>query len=115
MIIVVIDLNKFYNDILNKGFSNFLNEHLNEKFSVFLKHFEKKESDIEKWLSGKEIVVSLNKKDLIKQSQIDDLENRINSEKCEFKVSLNKISCLDEQENDISELLGQLKDKLSLL
>ncbi|RNA14322.1 tRNA modification GTPase mitochondrial [Brachionus plicatilis] len=115
VIIVVIDLNKFYNDILNKGFSNFLNEHLNEKFSVFLKYFEKKESDIEKWLSGKEIVVSLNKKDLIKQSQIDDLENRINSEKCEFKVSLNKISCLDEQENDISELLDQLKDKLSLL
>lgn len=112
---MVVDLKKFYNDILNKGLSSFLNDHLTQKFSVFKNLFKKNELNLFKWLCGKEILVSLNKKDLILQSEMNELEKRIIVEKSDLKISLNKISCLDEQENDISELLNQLKEKLSEL
>lgn len=115
MLLLVVDLKNFYHHILNKGISNFLEEHLKQKFSVFSKFFKKTELDVVKWLSGKEIIVALNKKDLIEHDQMIELENRINLEKSELKVSLNRISCLDEQESDISELLDQLREKLSQL
>lgn len=112
---MVIDLKKFYADILSKGLSGFINEHLNQKFSVFKIFFQKNELNLVKWLSGKEILVSLNKKDLILHSEMNELEKRIIFEKSDLKITVNKISCLDEQENDISELLDQLKKKLSEL
>lgn len=109
VLIIVIDVNRYFDLIIKNGFENFLNEHMNEKFGMgnFLDKM-----DFIKSLNNKEIIVSLNKKDLLNESQLMELNQTIQNFNLEKNFVLNKISCINEQENDIMELLNHLKDKL---
>lgn len=60
----------------------------------------------------KEIIISLNKKDLLTESQRIELEKELKLFKTDKNITLNKISCINEEENDIMDLLDNLKDKL---
>ncbi|CAF0713501.1 unnamed protein product [Brachionus calyciflorus] len=115
VLIIVIDVNQHLDSIMKKGFVNFLNDHLEEKFGSYVKSLRNEDTSFgfQKWLNGKEIIISLNKKDLLNQTQLSELNEKLNLNG--EQISLNRISCINENNNDIDELLNQLKSKVSNL
>lgn len=91
---------------------SFLKDHLNDQLNL-----NNGELELEKWTAGKEIIISLNKKDLLDETKSDLLNKKLNlNEKfLNGSLSVNKISCIDDRKNEIYELLDQLKGKVSNL
>ena len=104
----MIDVKRYFDVIIKNGLKKFIDEHLNEKFGM--NQLDK--NDFIKVINDKEIIVSLNKKDLLTESQKIKLEKELQLVKTEKNITLNKISCISDQENDIMDLLNQLRDKL---
>lgn len=111
----MIDANEHFNSIDQKGFEQFLLDHLNEQLN--LKMLQKESDfDFKTWLSKKEILISLNKKDLLDSEKLKILNKKLEN-LSEFlrKLSINKISSISDEKNEIDELLDQLKEKVSNL
>lgn len=113
IIIVVVDTKANIQSVKDEGMEKFINKHIKEQLEVNL---EKPKSTIEfdEWISNKEIIISMNKKDLLNDNELNILNN--GSMNCGGKYfSVNKISCVDHlvEQDDIDELLKDLKIKVS--
>ena len=85
---------------------SFLKTHLqNDLNMTFRKNND--EVTFDEWLASRQVILSLNKKDLIDASQIETLNSRLSQ--CDLEI--NQISSInnDQERNDINDLLRQLK------
>ncbi len=85
---------------------SFLKTHLqNDLNMTFSKNSD--EVTFDEWLASRQVILSLNKKDLIDASQIETLNSRLSQ--CD--IDINQISSInnDQERNDINDLLRQLK------
>ena len=86
---------------------SFLKTHLqNDLNMTFSKNND--EVTFDEWLASRQVILSLNKKDLIDASQIETLNSR-SATQCDIEI--NQISSIndDQERNDINDLLRQLK------
>jgi hypothetical protein len=91
------------------GFEAFIHKHLSSELNM-------ESSDMSSILNAKELIVSLNKRDLLDSGQLNDLDSMISkTDKTALgkKVSVNMISCLNPY--DLDALLNQLKSKIENL
>lgn len=95
LIIVLVDMKAHYESIVRDGMEQFLSYHLN---------------DMTLDLRDKQILVSLNKIDLLDEKERDTLTNEC---KRNSKLVINRISC--NNLDSIGELLDQVKTKAQTL
>lgn len=93
--------------------TEFINKHIKEQLEVNLEQ-SKSTKEFDEWLSNKEIIISMNKKDLLTDEELSTLSN-MSKNSGENYFSINKISCVDHltEQDDIDELLNDLKVKVS--
>jgi hypothetical protein len=88
--------------------------HLNE-----LNINQNSDKSFEQWIANKNIIISLNKKDLIENRMLKLLDEKLNkfNQNCKTNMEINKISCVNNnvELNEIDELSCQLKNKLEKL
>lgn len=115
---MVIDLKEHLEHVLKLGIYEFLRVHLNEQLRLNF-CVENENDSFEKWALDRQIIVSLNKKDLINEESIRLLDKKLifNDSKLSEHIMINKISSIDDDDkiNDINGLLQQLKQKVSNL
>ena len=109
LLIVVIDVNKYFNQI-NTGIDIFIKNHI--KF-ILDNQLNNHTDDYDKLLQHKKIIITLNKKDLLNKMQLKVLDDLL-----EFygdkTFSISKIECGNAQ-SDLSNLLNDMKKSLSKL
>jgi hypothetical protein len=114
ILLIVIDLNENYEKIIEQGIYDFLKMHLNE-----LNINKNSKKNFEEWIANKDIIISMNKKDLIENHKNKKLNEKLNEFTKNFKTSMhiNRISCVNNDVfvNDLNELSDQLKNKLEKL
>ena len=105
VLLILIDLKEHISDILAMGLYEFLHKHLKNDLNISFTSFDQ-------WLRGKNVIVSLNKKDLVDANSLDLLEKKLDS-----PLLVNKISSInsDDKINDIKDLLKQLRKVLGSL
>jgi GTPase involved in cell partitioning and DNA repair len=106
----VIDLKENLNTLLKMDIRSFLKTHLqNDLNMTFSKNNERVTFD--EWLTSKQVILSLNKKDLIDASQIERLSQLLAEKQPQCDIKINQISSIndDQERNDIKDLLGHLK------
>lgn len=94
---------------------HFLKTHIKEQIYLTDKTVEK-DNEFNSWLEKKDIIISLNKKDLLSVEELNFLDGNYKMEK-EKKFQINKISCINDDTNqdDIKELLNDLSGKVGEL
>ena len=92
------------------GIRSFVEFHLKHDLKVSLS-----DANFDEWLASRQVLVSLNKKDLIESCHLKTLEKLVDKQNERFSV--NQISSInnDSNRNDINNLLKQLKTKLDKL
>ena len=109
--VILVDLSAHYASLQTQGLQKFIEKHLATELSV-------NSSDIHSILCDKELVISLNKRDLLDSSQLEtlgELLNRTETIGSVEKATVNVISCKNATVNDLNPLLDQLKLKIESL
>ena len=111
ILLILIDLKEHLHKILNFGLEDFLLDHLKNDLKIGIPN------SLDDWLRNKNVIVSLNKKDLIDEASMRKLQTQLDSIKSLKSITVNKISSINgnDKQNDISDLLKQLKGVLANL
>jgi 50S ribosomal subunit-associated GTPase HflX len=113
VLLVVIDLNEHLKSMNQHGIDYFVREHLKELLG-FAQNSEN-ESVLNSIIKNKQVLVALNKIDLISANEEIELFESLLKIYKEKGIILTRISCIDDSRANISELLNQMKIKLATL
>lgn len=98
ILILVVDVKTHFGQLVQSGLEEFLDHHLREVLKIDL-------------TTQKEVLVAFNKSDLLDLQQLE-VFNQIGLDKCEKYGSICKISCV---QDNLDELLDRLGNKLKHL
>lgn len=107
----MVDIKKYLNQIIQYRLNDFIRGHLKEMLDLKLNDIQ---VNLDEWIQTKEIIFSLNKKDLLTKIESDLLNKEIQESECLKNVLVNKIECVIEKD-EISEMLSSLKISLEKL
>ena len=115
---IVVDLQEHLNSILQLGLYSFLKNHLENDLHLEFTAAKNDTTSFDEWLASKQVLVSLNKKDLIEPKWLGLLESNLDKTVLlKNQINVNRTASLNDAEglNDITDLLGQLKSVLGKL
>lgn len=108
LLIIVIDTKEHFSGIVSQGVEVFLKYHMTNDLDM---------SNPEQIVQSKQILVCLNKMDLLSSDQVDALQTCLDATKPSKNIQVSRISCVENQIRvaNIEELLAKLKEKLGQL
>lgn len=106
LLIIVIDTKDHFNRIISQGIEDFLKDHLVADLDM---------SNPEQIITSKQILVCLNKMDLLDNDQSKALNISLITSSPSKNIQVSRTSCVENQIriSNIDELVSKLKEKLS--
>lgn len=102
----MIDTKEHFERIVSQGIETFLNDHLKTDLDM---------GNPSQIIMSKQIMVCLNKMDLLSTEQINALQTSLNAPSSSKNIQVSRISCVENNFgfSNIDELVNKLKTKLS--
>ena len=104
----MVDIKEHFDRIVNLGVENFLKDHMKTDLNM---------TNPDKIVQSKQILICLNKMDLLSSDQSKTLQSCLNATSPNKSFQVSRVSCVENQirVSNIEELVTKLKEKLSEL